>query len=597
MNFIQSAILDLQCKKWMKEYEVNMGTERVSRKAGTNNESKNDWSYLNQSGNKFGKRSDKNTNNNATDEIKSSATNSEPIAASDATASVHGSESEIPSNPNYAAAVGTKEEPIPKSAKPTAESKPEEPVAESEPAEPVAESVEQTSEPVEAESAAIPRVEDTHISGDRPADFSCFFERNQKKEREPDLIKAAKTLPKAEKDLPPEERSMQYRVMDYMYNGAMAPQNMIDPNMYPQYNFQMYPNPYLQDTYDATSGFAMPQQQQQMPPMPIDYGSFKVDNPPPQKPKVEKAEAEKIEGVDQITKMTNDATEALGVDSNKKVKYTVFQSPVALPGNTTEEIDKNIQSRNQEMIKQHWWLEGIEKVANTNDCMVNFVEGIDLEGKPYGMVFVYTYTKNNGTYVYNQYKSFVIDYNNLFYNGTVKAFLTTDPSEITYRMLNGFEIVDRNNNTAEKNNNTKKIKEDLFNTIFKAGIMAIDPRTGAYTERLRQLNVFVDLATTPTNKMNGKDNDRANARNRLLDSVSAGLFAYAKTFDPNCRFAYYDFDNKSKVFLIVNKATPTPIAILYTPDGATVLCGNIQDSINKYNEAKNKFRADKKKNG
>ena len=220
-----------------------------------------------------------------------------------------------------------------------------------------------------------------------------------------------------------------------------------------------------------------------------------------------------------------------------------------------------------------------------------FNEGVSPDGKLNGIMYINTFTKNiDDVYVFNQYKSFVVDYGKIFYDGRLKAFLTTDPNEITYRMLNGFEIIDN----GEKN--VKRWKEDFLNTIFKAGIMGIDPKSGLYTEKLRQLNVFVDQGSQPTNKMNNKEN-RQNARNRLFDSIDAGVFTHAKSYDTNCRFVYYDFDSRSKVFLIVNNATQTPIAILYTPENATVLYGNIQDSINKFEEAKKKFRTDKKKNG
>ena len=559
-NIFETIKLEIESRKMLDEYYRNMG--RARREAGQT---------------KFlSKIIDKNIDDQPTENSDTIDTvfdhivngtdtpNPEPSAASNAEVSVKGSETEIPSNPNYKSDEKKKEEP--------------------------------TSESVEAASAAIPRVEDTHISGDRPADFSGLFEKNQKsKERMPDLIKAVRTLPQAEKDLPPEERSIQSCVINYMMDGAVNPQNF-DPRFIPQYNFQMYPdqnmypNPYI---YDA-SGIAVPQQQQQVQPLPVDFGKFKVDNPQPQKPKVEKAEPDKVEGVEQISDMVEGATEALGVeDTKKRAECTVLQeAPKTSSKSIPNEINPTMQSNNQELIKKYWWLEGIEKAANKNGCLVTFNEGVSLDGKPNGIMYVYTFTKNvNDVYVFNQCKSFIIDYGKIFYDGRLKAFLTTDLNEITYRMLNGFEIIDN----SEKN--VKKWKEDFLNTIFKAGTMAIDPRSGLYTEKLRQLNVFVDQGSQPTNKMNNKDNDRQNARNRLFNSIDAGIFVHAKSYDPNCRFAYYDFDTHSKVFLIVNNATQTPIAILYTPECATVLCGDIQDSINKFEEAKKKFRADKKKNG
>lgn len=442
---------------------------------------------------------------------------------------------------------------------------------------------------VEATSTAIPRVEDNHVSGDRPVDFGGLIDKKKNKGKIPDLIKAAKTLAKAEKDLPPEQRSVQSSVLNYVENGAIKPQDMIDPNINPQFNTVSNPNPY----FDAASGLAnvQPQQQnqqEQMKKIPIDFGAFSVDNPTQQKPKVEKAKAENVEGVQQITNIVEEATESLGVESNKKVKYTVLQQQKNAGSNNNKQpvVDNTtIQSNaNNDMIKKYWWLEGIEKCAINNGCVVKFVENVDNEGKNLdGIVYVNTFINNGSGLVFTPYKSFIIDCGKRFYDGRVKAFLTTDPNEIIPRMLNGFEIFDNSDR------NTKKWKEDFLNAVFKGGVMGIDPASGMYSEKLRQLNIFVDLSSTPTKRMNNKDNDRANARDRLIKSMSE-IFVYARERDPICRFKYYDFDPNSKVFLIMNDASPTPISILYTPEGATVSFDPIEQSIINFENAKSKYK-------
>ena len=563
MNPIQYAYMaittELDVRRHTNKLQRELKREtRVSRKAGNNIERnhENDEDII--------------ATATTTEEIAVAANSSEAIIDNSAS---QGSEADMIDNPNY---IRTIEEPKDENQENTTEI--------------VEEAVVPAQQESVAESTAIPRVEDTHKSGDREVDFSYFHQTKKENEgKEINLNKAAKSVRQAEKDVPPEERSIEGRIYDHIASGAMQynPYNPYNPNpstipvMQQPY---MYPSMYPQYFYIPN----IPQQpmiQQPVAPtqLPPGFGRHRVDNPPPQeKPKPEKAKAEHCEGVQQIAEVIQDATGSLGVEPKQQnVKFSIFSKYHTPPGNTEEEINKNIQSQNQELKSRYWWLRDIEQIANKNGVSVQFVDSND------GIIFVAAYTKNQEEkFIFNEFKSFIIDYGRRFYDGRIKIFLVTDPDIVIPSMANGFEFIDNSNS----NNGEKSLKTDLLEMIFKAGTI-IDPASGMYSEKLRQLNMFVDVSSTPTKKMDNKTNDRNEARNRLFASVDAGVFAVAKTYDPFCRFKYYDFDIKSKVFMLVNAATPVEIAILYTPNGAEILTDGIQDAINKYEEAKQKYKS------
>ena len=459
---------------------------------------------------------------------------------------------------------------------------------------------------VEAGSTAtyIPRVEDTTLKGDRQVDFSMFYENSQVKQGKGVEfgvnMKAAKSLRLAEKDLPPEERSVQGKIIDAIGYGARhmpfpdgSTVYQQDQQFYQEFDPSYYMNPYLEyNQYQS-----QPQPQEQQPQLPADYGRFKVDYPKQEPPKVVKAEADPVEGVEQIKEMVKGGTEVLGVepkDAKVKPSFIVTTPPKSSNDVTVEKVSAY---DNKQMIQNHWWLEGVEAAATKNKCAVQFIEAVSVDNNPIGIVRVNTYTKDASidSFVFNRHKSFIIDYGKNFYDKRVKIFLTVDPNEVVDYYLQGYSFIESNN--ANGKGNDKRLNEEFLNTLFSAGSLGLDPSKGLYTEGYRILNKFVNIATMPTNKSDGKG-DRVLLRDRLFASVKVGVFDEARLYDPYSRFEFYDFDTNSKCFLLLNNSISQKlVAILYTPNDATVkTCTSYDEVIAEYKEACSKNRNNNKNN-
>lgn len=461
---------------------------------------------------------------------------------------------------------------------------------------------------IEASSTAtyIPRVEDTTPKGDRQVDFSMFYENSQVKQGKGvefgTNMKAAKSLRLAEKDLPPEERSVQGKIIDAIGYGARhmpfpdgSTVYQQDQQFYHEFDPSCYMNPYLE--YNQYQNQPQPQEQQPQQQLPVDYGRFKVDYPKQEPPKVVKAEAEPVEGVEQIAEMVKGGTEALGVEpKDVKVKPSFIVTTPPKPSNDTV-VEKVPDYDNKQMIQNHWWLEGVESAATRNKCAVQFIETVSADNNPIGIVRVNTYTKDASvdSFVFNRHKSFIIDYGKNFYDKRVKIFLTIDPNEVVDYTLQGYSFIESNN--ANGKGNDKRLNDGFLNILFSAGSLGVDPDKGLYTEGYRILNKFVNIATMPTNKSDGKD-DRVLLRDRLFASVKVGVFDEARLYDPYSRFEFYDFDTNSKCFLLLNNSISQKlVAILYTPNDATVkTCTSYDEVIAEYKDICSKNKNHNKNN-
>lgn len=566
MNPVKRIMIDIEANYWLNKYQHEI--KRANRKAGNLNETSTDIG-------------DENINIAA--EFSDPVTISEePIitddmgTSEDATPCNKGSENEIFSNT---------QKPI------------EEPVVVTN------ENIGDDSISASSSSTFIPRVDDNTPKGDRMIDLSMFHEKNQVEHGGVVFganTNAAKSLRLAEKDLPPEERSIEGKIIDAVGYGAkqIIPTNTSmyqQEQYYQQYDIGHDPNYYAPPFVDYANPIQYQQDMNQQPYIPLDFGRFKCDFPKQEQPKPVKAEAEPVEGIDQIAEMVKGGTQVLGVEpKDAKVKPSFINTERPKLSHDPERLPT---CDNTQMIKNHWWLEGIERVATKNGCVVQFIEVPNLNNNPCGIVKVNTYTKdsNTGNFSFNRLKSFIIDYEKNFYDKRTKIFFAGDPNQVVEYGCQGYSFIQSNNSDGK--NNDKRWDEEFLNLLFTAGSIGINPDKGLYTEGYRILNKFVNLASAPTNKTNGKE-DRTRLRERLFASVKIGIFDDARLYDPYCRFDFYDFDKDSKCFLLLNNSfSQKPIAILYAPDNATIKKGNSYDEvIAEYKETCSKNRNRNKNN-
>ena len=343
------------------------------------------------------------------------------------------------------------------------------------------------------------------------------------------------------------------------------------------------------------------------------YGRHKQDNQEVKQPKIEaKAKPDIIEGVDQTKDTVEGALNALGIEKREvKQDLAIFKDDQVIkdqeiPQENANQINykQTIQAGNEELINKHWWLKEIQRIANENNCFVQFADFVDQNNNPIGIMSVRAFTERDNSYVSNPYKSFVIDYSGNFYDKRIKMFATTDGSyildlsTITYNKLNAFNVTmidDRSNKR-----NSERINDKFFNCFFKSGsIMLIDSKDGMYSSKVRELNTYVNLASTPTKYMDKLD--RSIARDRLIKAMeikdpNSSPFASARTMDPYCRFNYYGFDKRSKVFMIENANTEIPIYIIFNNNGHSTIETNREKAISIYEAFKSEYYKKEKEN-
>ena len=427
------------------------------------------------------------------------------------------------------------------------------------------------------EASMMPRVEDEQRYYN--VDFSAFYENDNPTadggvEFNPAANGINRGLYQAEKDLPPEERSLAGRINNFITDGAKPD----DPNacmtVYQQ-PVHFAPNPFLTMMQPM-----MPQPQVAAIASRPDFGRFAQDNPKPVKPpKPPKAEADdSVEGVEAVKKIMEGATGVLGVTEKEPRKPDFIQGRPKINPPTEDEhktvvVATNI-SNNEELIKKHWWLKEIAQIASEQKCMVNFKEIPDMNGNESKILKVDTFVLiPENKMIFNALKSFIVDYGGNFYDRKLKLFLTTDPNSVISGKLQGFALTKDSNQNNVGKNSKKVIDTDLLRDIFICGSIGIDPQRGIYREQLRTLNVFVDISSLPNDK-----EDRDIVRNRLLKSVDVGIFG--DSICNYCRFKVADYDKKSKSFVLVNSVLNNKIvSIIYGPGGATLKPGIPYDQV------------------
>lgn len=451
----------------------------------------------------------------------------------------------------------------------------------------------------EAASTQIPRVDDEERKFDGYPHFDSLIEENSNGESymNVDLNGIAMSLGSAEGPYGGQE--LQDRINGY-----------VNPTHSNQHTASQQPDAQRYDYSAYYSG---------MPTQP-GYGRHKQDNQEVKQPKIEvKAKPDIIEGVDQAKDTVEGALNALGVEKREvKQDVAIFKDSQITKdqenlqqANTGNRINykQTIQAGNESLINKYWWLKEIQRIANKNNCLIQFTDFIQ-DDHPIGImqVFGFTEDRNNNLYVYNPYKSFIIDYSGNFYDKRIKLFALangsyiTNLSAITYDKLKAYSVLldIRNDKNTEKN---LKINEKFFDEFFKGGSTMLNNDEGMYNSDLRELNTYVDIATTPTKYMNKED--RNNVRDRLIktlkikaekninsDLKSLNPFVYARSIDNNCRFRYYGFDRDSKVFMLENMNPQIPIYAIFSENNCDIIL-NPQEAIEKYELYKSEYRKEK----
>ena len=347
-------------------------------------------------------------------------------------------------------------------------------------------------------------------------------------------------------------------------NGANPQQNPYFAHMQQQAAQPMSANPMFMN--------GMPQQQTFVPPVqagPIPgQGRHKVDNPPPAKKEVKKADADNVDV---------DLSALHGVETNPPKPPKQWPDSVSAklpnPGPVeqapTMPVFDNTAVTNKPNCR---YLAEIEKLALECGVQIQMLQRVGVNGSESGLISCVVYTPESDKP--NPYKGFTID-TGMIIDKRAKVF----PAILTtgYEDVPAFPVLipDPNNKEGGKSKNILNVQ--LFRDIFTGGVQMLNNATSMYTPDFMELNKSIALITMPTQNMNKET--RIKVRDRLMAAMKAGVFKEVHKVDEYSRFVFKHYDKKDNSFVLSNSGVPyrfggvpqnqKNIEIIFASDGKT----------------------------
>lgn len=357
----------------------------------------------------------------------------------------------------------------------------------------------------------------------------------------------------------------------------------VDPAVFAQMNANganPQQNPYFAHMQQAAQPMSanpvfmngMPQQQTFVPPIqagPIPgQGRHKVDNPPPAKKEVKKADADNVDV---------DLSALHGVETNPPKPPKQWPDSVSAklpnPGPVeqapTMPVFDNTAVTNKPNCR---YLAEIEKLALECGVQIQMLQRVGVNGSESGLISCVVYTPESDKP--NPYKGFTID-TGMIIDKRAKVF----PAILTtgYEDVPAFPVLipDPNNKEGGKSKNILNVQ--LFRDIFTGGVQMLNNATSMYTPDFMELNKSIALITMPTQNMNKET--RIKVRDRLMAAMKAGVFKEVHKVDEYSRFVFKHYDKKDNSFVLSNSGVPyrfggvpqnqKNIEIIFASDGKT----------------------------
>lgn len=284
-------------------------------------------------------------------------------------------------------------------------------------------------------------------------------------------------------------------------------------------------------------------------PFPIQNGSqqyqHKVDEPPKQKPVTLPKDDTQISNLDDHTKGVIDNIATVAPDPEKKT------IDVALPGAIEKgerPVEKTgpdpVKSRvdNREMIRRHPVLKEIEKISLDNGYQIGFLNHVACPD-----IICCVIAGENGIPI--EGKGFMIDINGNVIDRRKKIF----PVLSKYvENLNAYHLYAKSDNNDKKGKKAEKDKlnVDLIRDLIIGGPAAVKRRP-MYDSSIVDLNMYVDLSTTPRQNISNEDRDYIHSTLiRLRDKVFADIFRNFNYAIAPFRFKIAEYDKETKGILL-----------------------------------------------
>ena len=279
-------------------------------------------------------------------------------------------------------------------------------------------------------------------------------------------------------------------------------------------------------------------------PFPIQNASqqyqHKVDEPPKQKPVILPKDDTQISNLDDHTKGVIGNIATVAPDPEKKT------IDVVMPGATEKEerpVEKTgpdpVKSRvdNREMIRRYPVLKEIEKISLDSGYQIGFLNHVVCPD-----IICCVIAGENGIPI--EGKGFMIDINGNVIDRRKKIF----PVLSKYvENQNAYHLYAKSDNDRKGKD---KLNVDLIRDLIIGGPAAVKRRP-MYDSSIVDLNMYVDLSTTPRQNISNEDRDYIHSTLiRLRDKVFGDIFRNFNYVNAPFRFKIADYDKKTKGILL-----------------------------------------------
>ena len=287
-------------------------------------------------------------------------------------------------------------------------------------------------------------------------------------------------------------------------------------------------------------------------PFPIQNGNqqyqHKVDEPPKQKPVVLPKDDTQISNLDDHTKgVINNIATIAPEDPEKKTIDVVMPGAIEKGERPVEKTGPDpVKSRvdNREMIRKYPVLKEIEKISLDNGYQIGFLNHVACPD-----IICCVIAGENGIPI--EGKGFMIDINGNVIDRRKKILPVL--SKYVER-LNAYHLYAKSDNNDKKGKDKKaekdKLNVDLIRDLIIGGPAAVKRRP-MYDSSIVDLNMYVDLSTTPRQNISNEDRDYIHSTLiRLRDKVFVDIFRNFNYANAPFRFRIADYDKETKGILL-----------------------------------------------
>lgn len=273
----------------------------------------------------------------------------------------------------------------------------------------------------------------------------------------------------------------------------------------------------------------------------------RVDEPPKQKPVILPKDDTQISNLDDHTKGVISNIATVAPDPEKKTIDVVMPGAIEKGEKPVEKTGPDpVKSRvdNREMIRKYPVLKEIEKISLDSGYQIGFLNHVACPD-----IICCVIAGENGIPI--EGKGFMIDINGNVIDRRKKIL----PVLSKYvENQNAYHLYAKSDNNDKKGKDKKaekdKLNVDLIRDLIIGGPAAVKRRP-MYDSSIVDLNMYVDLSTTPRQNISNEDRDYIHSTlSRLRDKVFADIFRNFNYANAPFRFKIAEYNKETKGILL-----------------------------------------------